>query len=270
VIKLKEWTGPRITPGNECCSFWRRPRARATAREKRRAPETKESAVKEAGDESRAAERETLVKETIEKRGIDDPRVLGALRKVPRHAFVPESMQQLAYGDRPLPIGHGQTISQPYIVALMTDAVAPIATDRCLEIGTGSGYQAAILAELCEKVFSIEYVPELAELAKRQLRSAGYGPDRVELRTGDGYRGWPEAAPFDVIVVTAAPPSVPAPLQAQLKIGGRLVIPVGGSTEVQRLELWTRKRPGSERSAFEIRELAPVRFVPFVGEASER
>jgi protein-L-isoaspartate(D-aspartate) O-methyltransferase len=215
-----------------------------------------------------ADERESLVRETVEKRGIKNGRVLAALRKVPRHAFVPEPNKQLAYGDRPLPIGHGQTISQPYIVALMTEAAAPKANDKCLEIGTGSGYQAAILAELCSKVFSIEYLPELAELAKRQLRSAGYAADRVELRTGDGYRGWPEAAPFDVIVVTAAPSKVPEPLQAQLTVGGRLVIPVGPESEVQRLELWTRKKPGSGRNAFEVRELAPVRFVPFVGEAT--
>lgn len=221
-------------------------------------------------DDTRAGERERLVRETLEARGIEDTRVLAAFRKVRRHAFVPEPNKSLAYTDRPLPIGQGQTISQPYIVALMTEAVLPKPTDKCLEIGTGSGYQAAILAELCAKVFSIEYVPELAELARRQLKSAGYGQERIALRTGDGYRGWAEAAPFDVIVVTAAPPSVPAPLQAQLAIGGRLVIPVGGASEVQRLELWTRKKPGVERSAFEVKELAPVRFVPFVGEATQR
>jgi protein-L-isoaspartate(D-aspartate) O-methyltransferase len=221
-------------------------------------------------DDTRADERKRLVRETLEARGIEDTRVLAAFRKVRRHEFVPEPNKHLAYTDRPLPIGQGQTISQPYIVALMTEAVLPKPTDRCLEIGTGSGYQAAILVELCAKVFSIEYVPELAELARRQLQSAGYGRERIELRTGDGYRGWAEAAPFDVIVVTAAPPSVPAPLQAQLATGGRLVIPVGGASEVQRLELWTRKKPGAERSAFEVKELAPVRFVPFVGEATRR
>jgi protein-L-isoaspartate(D-aspartate) O-methyltransferase len=219
-------------------------------------------------DDDRARERQRLVRDSMEARDIRDPRVLAAMRKVPRHAFVPEPNKDRAYHDRPLSIGHGQTISQPYIVALMTQAVAPTPKDKCLEIGTGSGYQAAVLAELCAKVFSIEYVPELADLARRQLRAAGYGADRVELRTGDGYRGWPDAAPFDVIVVTAAPPRVPAPLTTQLAVNGRLVIPVGGQSEVQRLELWTRKKLGDERDAFETRELAPVRFVPFVGEAA--
>jgi protein-L-isoaspartate(D-aspartate) O-methyltransferase len=213
-------------------------------------------------------ERDRMVRKTIESRGVKDERVLAALRKVPRHRFVPEPSTSLAYSDRPLPIGYGQTISQPYIVALMTEAVLPKPKDKCLEIGTGSGYQAAILAELCQKVFSIEYVPELGELAHKQLRRAGYGADRVELRTGDGYRGWPEHAPFEVIVVTAAPPKIPQPLLDQLALEGRLVVPVGEQDRVQKLELWTRKREGSGREAFEIKDLGAVAFVPFVGEAA--
>lgn len=215
-------------------------------------------------------ERESMVRDTIEARGVSDPRVLAALRKVPRHAFVPAPYTRRAYTDQPLPIGWGQTISQPYIVALMTEAVKPEPTDRCLEIGTGSGYQAAVLAELCAKVFSIEYIPELAELGKRQLRAAGYGPERVSLFTGDGYQGWPEEAPFQVIVVTAAPAQVPAPLKDQLAVGGRLVVPVGPDDSTQRLELWRRVQSGRGDGAFEVKELADVRFVPFLGEGARR
>ena len=157
--------------------------------------------------------------------------MLRALRRVPRHRFVPDDVSDAAYEDRPLPIGHGQTISQPAVVAVMSAAVAPKATDRCLEIGTGSGYQAAVLAELCARVYSIEYVHELARFGEKNLRATGYGSDRVALRTGDGYRGWPDAAPFHVIVVTAAPERVPAPLLEQLAQGGRLVIPSVASTK---------------------------------------
>ena len=211
-----------------------------------------------------------MVRTSIESRGVKEPRVLGAFRRVRRHAFVPAIEQGRAYADQALPIGWGQTISQPYIVALMTEAVRPEPTDKCLEIGTGSGYQAAILAELCGKVFSIELVPELAELGKRQLRAAGYGPDRVELLTGDGYQGWPEHAPFQVIVVTAAPERIPEPLQDQLALGGRMVAPVGPEAEVQHLELWRRVEGGRGDSAFEVKDLADVRFVPFEGEAKKR
>ncbi len=211
-----------------------------------------------------------MVRETIETRGVKAPRVLDAMRRVRRHAFVPEPSTKRAYSDQPLPIGFGQTISQPYIVASMTEAVAPTPSDRCLEIGTGSGYQAAVLAELCKKVFSVEYLPEVAALAKRQLRAAGYDSDRVELFQGDGYEGWLEEAPFEVIVVTAAPPRVPRPLLEQLAIGGRMVIPVGPKAGVQRLELWRRKRAGTEPSAFEVQELGDVRFVPFLGAAQNR
>lgn len=212
----------------------------------------------------RSAERARLVRETMAERGITDARVLRAMGRVPRHRFVPPEVAGAAYSDRPLPIGWGQTISQPYIVAAMTEAVAPQATDRCLEIGTGSGYQAAVLAELCRETYSIEYVPELAELGAKNLRALGY---RVSLRTGDGYRGWPEAAPFDVVVVTAAPERTPPPLLDQLAVGGRLVIPVGPRDGVQKLILYTRKTPGRGEPHFERRELAVVRFVPFVGEA---
>ncbi|MFO0564974.1 MAG: protein-L-isoaspartate(D-aspartate) O-methyltransferase [Polyangiaceae bacterium] len=216
------------------------------------------------------AQRQAMVRDDIEARGVRDPRVLAALRRVPRHAFVPAPYTRQAYTDQPLPIGFGQTISQPYVVAFMTEAVAPQAADRCLEIGTGSGYQAAVLAELCAKVFSIEYLPELAELGKRQLRAQGYGPDRVELFTGDGYQGWPEAAPFQVIVVTAAPSRVPAPLLDQLAVGGRLIAPVGPDSGPQRLELWRRVESGRGEGAFVHEELADVRFVPFLGEAARR
>lgn len=200
---------------------------------------------------------------TIEAEGVDDARVLAAMRRVPRHRFVPESVRGAAYADRPLPIGWGQTISQPYIVAAMTAAVAPKPTDRCLEIGTGSGYQAAVLAELCAQTYSIEYLEPLAEFARTNLKALGYA---IELRHGDGYRGWPEAAPFDVIVVTAAPERVPEPLLEQLALQGRLVVPVGSRGGVQNLELWTRKAPGRGPESFERRTLARVRFVPFLGD----
>ena len=222
------------------------------------------------GEPDWSAERERMVRETIEARGVREARVLAAVRKVPRHAFVPAPYTRKAYEDSPLPIGWDQTISQPYIVAFMTEAVRPAPTDRCLEIGTGSGYQAAVLAELCARVFSIEYIPELAELGKAQLRAAGYGPERVQLFTGDGYQGWPEEAPFQVIVVTAAPPRVPAPLRDQLAVGGRLVVPVGASGGVQSLELWTRRQSGRGDDAFEVKQLADVRFVPFLGEGARQ
>ncbi len=210
----------------------------------------------------RGAEREALVRD-LARQGVKDERVLAALRRVPRHAFVPVAVKGMAYADQPLPIGMGQTISQPFIVAFMTEAVAPRPTDKCLEIGTGSGYQAAVLAELCQRTWSIEYLPELADQAKKNLVALGY---QVALRTGDGYVGWPEAEPFDVIVVTAAPEKVPQPLLDQLAPGGRLVIPVGPRTEVQGLERWTRKQPGQGAEAFSRERLLDVRFVPFLGD----
>jgi protein-L-isoaspartate(D-aspartate) O-methyltransferase len=221
--------------------------------------------ARELGEEDYARLRERMVSRTIEGRGVKDPRVLRAMRTVRRHEFVPAYSRRSAYVDDPLPIGWGQTISQPYIVAYMTEAVLPAAGDRCLEVGTGSGYQAAVLAELCARVLSIEYFAELETFAERNLRSQGYGPERVELRQGDGYQGWREAAPFRVIVVTAAPRAIPQPLLEQLDVGGRLVAPVGPSADSQELELWTRTRPGTDPGAFEVKRLLPVSFVPLLG-----
>jgi protein-L-isoaspartate(D-aspartate) O-methyltransferase len=171
------------------------------------------------------ASREEMVDRQLVRRAIRDPRVLAAMRRIPRHAFVPESLRAEAHADYPLPIGEGQTISQPYIVARMTELLALAGRERVLEIGTGSGYQAAVLAELAGEVYSIEYLPAIAARAERILHALGL---RVHVRTGDGTLGWPEAAPFDRIVVTAAAPAVPPPLLEQLGEGGRLVIPVGG------------------------------------------
>jgi len=231
----------------------------ASAAPSARAPQPDQLALALA---ERREERTALVRE-LAQNGIRDRRVLAALERVPRHRFVPESRRPAAYEDRPLPIGSGQTISQPHVVAMMTEAVAPKPSDRCLEIGTGSGYQAAVLSELCARVYSIEYLAEVFEFGKNNLGALGY---RVELRHGDGYAGWPEAAPFDVIVVTAAPERVPAPLLAQLREQGRLVIPVGAQGAVQRLELWKRIAPGNAESAFERRVISDVRFVPFLGD----
>jgi protein-L-isoaspartate(D-aspartate) O-methyltransferase len=204
----------------------------------------------------------------LAQRGISDPAVLEAMREVPRHAFVASSWSEDAYADRPLPLGHGQTISQPAVVAAMTEAARPRREDKCLEVGTGSGYQAAVLAERCGRVFSIEYLAPLAEQAERTLRSLGYGPERIQLRTGDGYVGWSEAAPFQVVIVTAAPERVPQPLLDQLAIGGRLVIPVGPRDEAQQLERYLRISAGKSPSSFEKTTLMTVRFVPFLGEAT--
>jgi protein-L-isoaspartate(D-aspartate) O-methyltransferase len=203
-----------------------------------------------------AAARERMVTEQIAARGVTDPAVLRAMRAVPRHEFVPRAVRADAYDDRPLPIGEGQTISQPYIVALMTELASVRRGDRVLEVGTGSGYQAAVLAELGAQVYSIEIVEPLARDAAERLRRLGYGAVRV--RHGDGYRGWPEAAPFAAILVTAAPPEVPPALLEQLALGGRLVIPVG--TDDQDLRLLVRTPTGVET-----RRIVPVRFVPMVG-----
>lgn len=216
-----------------------------------------------------AAEREQMVERQLVKRGITDPLVLAAMRKVPRHRFVPKHLERAAYEDGPLPIVGGQTISQPYIVAFMSEAGMSRASrsgaaERCLEIGTGSGYQAAVLAELCAETYSIEYLPEVAAFGRRNLESLGYLERGVQLRVGDGYAGWPERAPFQVILVTAAPERVPSPLLEQLAIGGRLVIPVGQERE-QRMEIWTRQGPGNGPDAFTRDEAFAVRFVPFLG-----
>jgi protein-L-isoaspartate(D-aspartate) O-methyltransferase len=207
-----------------------------------------------------AAQRLRMVSEQIEARGISDARLLAALRRVPRHEFVPAAARPHAYEDHAVAIGHGQTISQPYVVALMTELAALQPGARVLEIGTGSGYQAAVLAELGADVHSIEIVAPLARRAAATLARLGYGAVRV--RQGDGYRGWPEAAPFDAILVTAAPPRVPPALLAQLAPGGRLVIPVGDVE--QQLEVHTRTEAG-----FEVRRVAPVRFVPMTGQVRE-
>ncbi len=190
---------------------------------------------------------------------IRDSRVLDAMRRVPRHELVPADLRKHAYEDRPLPIGHGQTISQPYVVAFMTEKLEPRPRDRVLEIGTGSGYQAAVLAELVAEVYSIEIVEPLAERAAADLARLGY--DNIHLRAGDGYRGWPEAAPFDAIIVTCAPEAVPDPLVDQLREGGRMVIPVGASGNQQ---LVLMHKVGG---VLEKRSVLPVRFVPMTGEA---
>jgi protein-L-isoaspartate(D-aspartate) O-methyltransferase len=200
-----------------------------------------------------------MVTKQIENRGIRDPRLLAAMRHVPRHEFVPEEYRESAYEDRPLGIGHGQTISQPYIVAFMTEQVAPKQSDRILEVGTGSGYQAAILSKLVSDVFSIEIVPELAESAGKTLKRLGF--TNVRTKAGDGYQGWPEHAPFDAIIVTCAPDHVPDPLINQLKEGGRLIIPVGDAGD-QALYLLEKRNGKIER-----RSVLPVRFVPMTGKA---
>jgi protein-L-isoaspartate(D-aspartate) O-methyltransferase len=207
-------------------------------------------------DPSRAAERNRMVDVQIVARGIADPPTLAAMRKVPRHHFVSEELRRDAYDDSPLPIGHGQTISQPFIVACMTEAAGLTRDSKVLEIGTGSGYQAAVAAEISEHVFSVEIVPALAARAAATLKELGC--ERVHLRAGDGYDGWPEHAPFDVIIVTAAADSIPPPLVAQLKDGGRMLIPVGPQFGAQNLVLVT-KQDGKVRT----RTLMPVRFVPF-------
>ncbi len=200
--------------------------------------------------------RHKMVESQIRNRGINNTAVLNAMKTVPRHLFIPENYQDEAYNDYPLPIGYGQTISQPYIVAYMTEAVRPTDSKKVLEIGTGSGYQAAILAEIVDKVYTIEIVPELAKEAAERLKGMGY--DNIICKFGDGYKGWPEFAPFDIIVVTAAPEKIPQPLVDQLTEGGRLIIPVGSPGAVQELVLLTKKN-----GKITTRRLSFVRFVPF-------
>ena len=201
-----------------------------------------------------------MVERQLAGRDIDDPEVLRAMRAVPRHRFVPDDLEVHAYLDRPLPIGHGVTISQPYIVALMTQLAEVERDDRVLDVGTGSGYQAAILAELGAEVWGIEIIEPLAELAAERLAEMGY--DRATIRAGDGFHGWPEHAPYDAIILAAAPPEIPEALTEQLAVGGRLVLPVGGTPWDQSLVVVTRTRKGFER-----RRVAPVAFVPMTGEA---
>ncbi len=223
------------------------------------APAAGAAAERARGGDAFAAAREQMVARTIEARGVRDPRVLAAMRRVPRHELVPAALRDRAYEDSPLPIGFDQTISQPYIVAVMTEAAQVAPGERVLEVGTGSGYQAAVLAELGADVYSIEIVEPLAKRTHGLLARLGY--DRLHLRIGDGYRGWPEAAPFDAIVVTAAPDRVPQPLIDQLAEGGRLVIPVGRAGD-QQLRVITRGPDGTTTET-----LFDVRFVPMPGEA---
>ncbi len=215
----------------------------------------KETIMEEA---SFARQRKRMVEEQIAHRGVTDKRVLDAMEAAPRHLFIPEGSRPYSYYDQPVPIGFGQTISQPYIVAFMTELLKTDKDDVVLEVGTGSGYQAAVLARLVKQVYTIEIVEELGKEAGRRLKALGY--DNIEARIGDGYQGWPEHAPFDAIIVTAAAEHVPQPLIDQLKPGGRMVIPVGGVYEVQDLMLITKERD----SKVVKKSIIPVRFVPLI------
>jgi protein-L-isoaspartate(D-aspartate) O-methyltransferase len=207
--------------------------------------------------ESGRAERRRMVTQQIAARGVRDRRTLAAMVAIPRHCFVPPTLADAAHDDAPLPVGHGQTISQPFMVALMTAALAPRRRDRVLEIGTGSGYQTAILAHLVRRVYTIERLPALAEAARRRLADLGLA--NVEYRVGDGSMGWPEAAPFDGILVTAATPAIPEPLAAQLALGGRIAVPVG-DLALQELVVGVRSPDG-----LVTRDAGACRFVPLIG-----
>jgi protein-L-isoaspartate(D-aspartate) O-methyltransferase len=207
------------------------------------------------------AMREKMVETQIKARGVKDPRVLSAMLKVERHLFVPKELQTSAYTDQPLTIGEGQTISQPYIVALMTELLELKGEEKVLEIGTGSGYQAAILAELAKEVYTIEIIEALATSAKKVLLQIGY--QNIMAKTGDGYLGWPEVAPFDAIIITAAPDHIPEPLLEQLKEGGRMVTPVGTYSQVLKRVI---KRSGRTETS----DIVPVVFVPMTGEGIKR
>ncbi len=206
-------------------------------------------------------ERDSMVRIQIEARGVKDTLVLSAMRKVPRHFFVPQNWRDQSYSDGPLPIGEGQTISQPYIVALMTELLSLKGGEKVLEIGTGSGYQAAILAEITKEVYTIEIICSLAEKAEKSLKEMGY--KNITVKCADGYQGWKEHAPFDGIIVTAAPDHIPQPLMDQLKVGGRLVIPVG--EVLQELMVVIKTETGIKKM-----DTIPVRFVPMTGEAEKR
>lgn len=209
-----------------------------------------------------AAERQKMVEEQLKPRGIRDGRVLAAMAKVPREEFVADNLRTQAYADSALPIGHDQTISQPFIVAFMTEQLHPQSTDRILEIGTGSGYQTAILAELVKDVYTIEIIEPLAKDASARLARLGYS--NAHVKVGDGYQGWPEVAPFDAIIVTCAPDKVPQPLTQQLKENGRMLVPVGGGMD-QQLYLLEKKNGQLAQTA-----ILPVRFVPMVGQAATK
>jgi len=219
-----------------------------------------ESRQLESDRDSFAVQRMSMVEEQLAARDIVDPVVLRTMQRVPRHLFVPEKLREYAYTDQPLPIGEDQTISQPYTVAFMTQALQLQQEDKVLEIGTGSGYQAAVLAEIAARVYTIEILPSLAQSARQRLARLGYA--HVEVRTGDGYLGWPEQAPFDAIVVTAAPDHIPPALVEQLKDGARLALPVGDRDQ----ELVRVVRQGDETIT---ETLLPVRFVPMTGKAQE-
>jgi len=203
--------------------------------------------------------RAKMVQQQLRGRDIDNPSVLAAMMEVERHQFVPDEIKGLAYEDRPLPIGYSQTISQPYIVAFMTQALNPEPDDKILEIGTGSGYQAAVLAEIVDSVYTIEILPELGKNSRQLFRKLGY--ENIMTKIGDGYKGWPQHAPFDGIVVTAAPEQIPPPLKAQLKEGGRMIIPVGPKNNIQQLQVIEK-----ENGKLKKRTVMSVRFVPFTRE----
>ncbi len=207
-----------------------------------------------------ATMRERMVDQQLRARDITDPRVLAAMLKVPRHEFVPHDMLRSAYDDSALPLAMGQTVSQPYIVAFMTQALGLKGSEHVLEIGTGSGYQAAVLAEIVPQLYTIEILPELTERARTVLDALGYR--NIHFRTGDGYQGWPDAAPFDAIIVTAAPDHIPQPLIDQLKPGGRMILPVGRSE--QELVIVEKTASGTRRQS-----TIPVRFVPMTGRAQQ-
>ncbi|HUP43674.1 MAG TPA: protein-L-isoaspartate(D-aspartate) O-methyltransferase [Thermoanaerobaculia bacterium] len=214
------------------------------------------------GPDELAERRQRMVEEQIRGRGIRQPEVLRAMAEVPRHLFVPEALREEAYEDKALPIEYGQTISQPYIVALMTELLDLSGDEKVLEIGTGSGYHSAVLARVADEVYSIEIIEPLGRRAATRLRYLGYG--KVQVRIGDGYAGWPQQEPFDAIILTAAPPRLPEPLFEQLKVGGRMVVPVG--EYLQDLLLIVKNRDGSRTS----KRIAPVVFVPMTGEVQQK
>ena len=220
------------------------------------------AAAEPEADVAAAAKRASMVKHQIEARGVKNALVLKAMRKVPRHRLCPEAVRHLAYADRPLPIGEGQTISQPYIVALMTELLHLKGGENVLEIGTGSGYQAAVLAEIAKSVDTVEIISALAKRARSDLSKLGY--TNIRVKCGDGFLGWQEHAPYDGIIVTCAPETVPQPLLEQLKVGGRLVIPLGPQWRWQWLKVFTRTPSG-----FDEERIAEVRFVPMLGESQK-